>query len=188
MNNLKIIIILSTLFYFSCNQEYVVDRPTYILPQTNYAYNQDTENDGQICCLTVNIVNDAQNVILEIDDIEFQNIEIFDYPDISHYSIEYQSDISVGEFKLLPQHLKRGMSYIILTGRVYCPTYTIYEGLIYIPISGEIKTGNNTLVLKLYDNCPWYYVYNNKLVKLLQSIQFDIDVEEWEMDAEVKNE
>jgi hypothetical protein len=63
----------------------------------------------------------------------------------------------------------------------------IYDGVIYVPVKGTIKPGLNVLNLSLYDGGPWFYYIGENFVKLLQSIQFDVTVDEWGDYEEIKN-
>lgn len=73
---------------------------------------------------------------------------------------------------------------VVLQGKLYTPTYTIYNGNIRIPIRQGIQDTINNIDVVLYDGCPWYSRNGNKV---LQSIQFDNpSVEDWEEDNEIK--
>lgn len=182
MYRFNFIIILFTLFLVSCNKEILIDE---CAPKLSRSATLEEEMISSY--LTLNISNDADNVTLEIDSFDFENIEVISCPTFSSLCLLYQDELTVTDIELIPQHLKQDSSHILIYGRVYCPTYTIYDGVIYVPVQGAIKPGLNVLKLSLYDGCPWFYYNGNNLVKLLRSIQFDVGVNEWGDYEEVKN-
>ena len=183
MYRFNFIIILFTLFFFSCNKEILIDE---CVPESS-SRSATHEEEMISSYLTLNISNDANNVTLEIDSFDFENIEVISYPTFSSSCLSYQDELTVTDIELIPQYLKQDSSYILIYGRVYCPTYTIYDGVIYVPLKGTIKPGLNVLKLSLYDGGPWFYYYGENLVKLLQSIQFDVTVDEWGDYEEIEN-
>lgn len=182
MCRFNFIIILFTLFLFSCDKEILIDECA--LESSMFATH---EKEMISSYLTLIISNDANNLILEIDSLEFDNIEVISYPTFSSLCLSYEDELTVTDIELMPQHLKQDSSHILIYGRVYCPTYMIYDGVIYVPVKGTIKPGLNVLELSLYDGGPWFYYNGENLVKLLQSIQFDVTVDEWGDYEEIKN-
>lgn len=183
MYRFNFIIILFTLFLFSCNKEALIDE---CVPESS-RYATTYEEEIISSYLTLNISNDANNVTLEIDSFDFENIEVISYPTFSPSCLLYQDELTVTDIELIPQRLKQDSSHILIYGRVYCPNYVIYDGVIYVPVKGTIKPGVNVLNLSLYDGGPWFYYNGDNLVKLLRSIQFDVTVEEWGDYEEIKN-
>lgn len=182
MYRFNFIIILFTLFLFSCNKEILIDECAS--ESSRFATHEEEMISSY---LTLIISNDANNVTLEIDSFEFDNIEVISYPTFNSSCLSYEDELTVTDIELIPQHLKQDSSHILIYGRVYCPTYTIYDGVIYVPVKGTIKPGLNVLELSLYDGGPWFYYNGENLVKLLQSIQFDVTVDEWGDYEEIKN-
>ena len=108
----------------------------------------------------VNIIvdNQAKGVIFESDSIV----------------LHYQDRAICKSFDTEEYYLKD----VVLQGKLYTPTYTIYNGNIRIPIRQGIQDTISNIDVVLYDGCPWYSLDGNKV---LQSIQFsNPDVEEWE--------
>lgn len=142
---------LSILFLFaivSCNNEVIISQPT---PTRRYVTPSHRK---------VNIIvdNQTKGVIFETDSIV----------------LHYQERKTCKSFDTEEYYLKD----VVLQGKLYTPTYTIYNGDIRIPILQYIPDSINNIDVVLYDGCPWYSLDGNKV---LQSIQFgNPDVEEWE--------
>ena len=65
---------------------------------------------------------------------------------------------------------------VVINGELINGEYELYDGLMFIPISGYITKKENTLNLILYPNCKWYDK-NGK--KILVPITFDVTVDNW---------
>lgn len=176
MNNLKFIIMPLLFLCVSCSEDTIIAKaPMYALPQT--AANEMVEESMY---LNLEVVNNAINVTLEIDSVDLESSYNVLQVMCDEVTVMYQDSVQIGYIELASHSNKRGQCTVLLYGRVYCPTYPIYEGLIYIPISGSLQPGQNYLKLDLHDGCPWYYKYNDNYCKLLQSIKFDVSVNDWE--------
>jgi hypothetical protein len=66
---------------------------------------------------------------------------------------------------------------VVINGEFICGKYPLYDGLMFIPIYGNINKEINTINLELYPNCPWFDKNGNKI---LVPITFDVTVEDWE--------
>ena len=142
-----VIIIAAVVALVSCNKEDVILEPT----PTRMSIMPELHK--------VNIIvdNQAKGVIFESDSIvlHYQDREICQSFDTEEY---YLKDV-------------------VLQGKLYTPTYTIYNGNIRIPIRQGIQDTINNIDVELYDGCPWY---SDSGYKVLQSIQFgDPNVEDW---------
>lgn len=143
-----VIIIAAVCAMVSCNKENVILEPT----QTSVTLAPQTHK--------VNIIvdNQAKGVIFESDSIV----------------LHYQDRAICKSFDTEEYYIKE----VMLHGKLYTPTYTIYSGDIRIPIRQGIQDTLNNIDVVLYDGCPWYSPNGNKV---LQSIQFDNpSVEDWE--------
>lgn len=173
MNNLKLIIMSLLFLCVSCSEIIIIDEnPLYISQQTSA-----NEDRGYIF-LEIEIGNNAVDVTLNIDSVEFDSPYGVLQVMCDEVTVMYQDSVQIDHIELSTNNRKQGPCTVLLYGRVYYRMHTIYEGLIYIPISGSLQPGQNYLELNLYDGCPWYYQQNGCFYKLLQSIQFDISVNE----------
>lgn len=107
--------------------------------------------DDETPKLKFNIINKAENVILYVEE----------------HIVEYNDTILLNDVKL-----NEKKDTLILNGKIETKTYSIYEGLMYIPLN-QYYTNN----IILFDGCPWY---SKDGYKLLQSIQFDATVNDWQ--------
>ena len=145
-----VIIIAGLVALVSCNKEDVILEPT----PTRMSIMPELHK--------VNIIvdNQARGVIFESDSIV----------------LHYQDRKICKSFDAEEYYLKD----VVLHGKLYTPTYTIYNGDIRIPIRQGIQDTINNIDVVLYDGCPWYSPNGNKV---LQSIQFgNPSVEDWEED------
>jgi hypothetical protein len=150
----RLLFLLLSSAFISCNKEDVILEPTPM----------SVTLAPQIHKVNIIVDNQAKGVIFESDSIvlHYQDREICKSFDTEEY---YLKDV-------------------VLQGKLYTPTYTIYNGNIRIPIRQGIQDTINNIDVVLYDGCPWYSPNGNKV---LQSIQFDNpSVEDWEEDNEVK--
>lgn len=144
----RLLFLLLSSAFISCNKEDVILEPT----PTRMAIMPELHK--------VNIIvdNQAEGVIFESDSIV----------------LHYQDRAICKSFDAEEYYLKD----VVLHGKLYTPTYTIYNGDIRIPIRQGIQDTINNIDVELYDGCHWYSPNGNKV---LQSIQFsNPDVEEWE--------
>ena len=142
-----VIIITAVVAMGSCNKEDVILEPTPM----NVTLAPQTHK--------VNIIvdNQAKGVIFESDSIV----------------LHYLDKGICKSFDTEEYYLKD----VVLQGKLYTPTYTIYNGNIRIPIRQGIQDTINNIYVELYDGCPWY---SDSGYKVLQSIQFgDPSVEDW---------
>ncbi len=144
--------------------------------------------------LKLHIHNIAENTLLQIDSMEICNILIKDKTgmEITMGNLALDS----GTTKLPAQtftpwnritlpHNSTGM-YITLHGTMssYLPNGTLfplYSRQMYLTFPGTISEGQTTeITIQIYDNCPLYCITNGKLTKVLQSISFEVSIDDWE--------
>ena len=143
----RLLFLLLSSAFISCNKEDVILEPTPM----SVTLTPQTHK--------VNIVvdNQAKGVIFESDSIV----------------LHYLDKGICKSFDTEEYYLKD----VVLQGKLYTPTYTIYNGNIRIPIRQGIQDTINNIYVELYDGCPWY---SDSGYKVLQSIQFgDPSVEDW---------
>lgn len=176
---------------FSCSIDTIVDEPSKMY--NNYdSINNNVNNINEIdtnAILNIIFINDAKNVILNINQFYIKGIdELNKNKYIINDSLLYNDSLLFKNIKLLPQYIKENDVFVVIDGEVKTKNYLIYKGLIYVPIkSGYINEGENYLNLILYNNCSWFYYYDNKKCILLNSIEFDVDVENWKNDGKIIN-
>lgn len=182
MNNLNFIIMPLLFLCVSCSEIIIIDEnPLYISQQTS-------ANEDRGCIyLEIEIGNNAVDITLDIDSIEFDSpYGVLNIP-CEKMTVKYQDAVKITDIEWEFNRYKQGPCAVLLHGRVYYHVHTFYEGLIYIPISGSLQPGQNYLKLNLYDGCPWYYQQHGHYYKLLQSIHFDVSVDEWKESETIIN-
>ena len=155
------------------------------------------------------LVNAANNTCLEIDSLQICNILVEDYVTGSitrgKKTIEIASEDTLIEFggqantstehlpvqtftpwtpETLPQNSNN--TYLKIYGKIY--TYLadstpllLAKGPLYAPLSGKITPNNLSITeLEMADNCPLYYETNGKMEKALNTINFEVTVNDWQ--------
>lgn len=138
-----IITLIMSLFITSCVIDEVIETKQNEINEE--LVSKSVENEKPI--LNFNIINKAENVILNIN----------------KYNLEYNDTILLKDV-----NLNEKKDTLILNGELKNDSYSIYKGLMYIPLN-QYYTNN----IILFDGCPWY---SKNGYKLLQSIQFDVTV------------
>ncbi|MBQ7773918.1 MAG: hypothetical protein IJ383_07625 [Bacteroidales bacterium] len=159
--------------------------------------------------LTLQIMNSAPNTSLQIDSIEICNImlknentgleatgNIMLLQNQSGTLYGYGATLLTPAAKAAVQtftlwspstlpHNSTGM-YIKIYGNMYTyiadgALFLLCEGPMYFTTKGSITENRTTeLTFEIADNCPLYSQYNGRMTKVLQSINFDVTVEDWE--------
>ena len=126
--------------------------------------------------LNLNVINNADNITLKIKNYQFINVEELKGIIVEEYLINYSDSIHINSFKINKQVLSKD-AMVVINGELINGEYELYDGLMFIPISGNINKEINTINLELYPNCPWF---DKSGGKLLVPITFDLTVEGWE--------
>ena len=149
--------------------------------------------------LVVEIQNNANNTCLEIDSIELCNtatgiITITRHTNALQLTCAEQATcpkLKLAQQTLVPwdpqtlPELSRG-TYAKIYGRIYTnlqqeTPFLLSDTPMYTPISGQITdTRTTTTIISLHNNCPIYIINNSTAEKVLQEIQFEPYVREWE--------
>ena len=133
--------------------------------------------------LKLNIINNAENITLNIKNYQIIGIEEIEGIIIENHIIKYSDTINIKNYSLYKQYIPKN-TQVIINGELINGEYELYDGLMFIPISGYINEKENILNLKLYPNCKWYDK-NGK--KILVPITFDVIVEDWENENIIVN-
>ena len=175
----------------SCLMIEVIDTPEMI-PNKTYSM---ISND-EIGYLELTIINNTENVVLKVDTCFLNNIKGVDFQNdtvlLSNTPviIEPHDTVSIAMTTVLPQKLTP-WNPIILPNRSLGCHIQMYVQLItggfelcydylYTPISGYILPNvDNQIILVLENQCPWYYLYGDRMVKVLQEITFNPVVDDW---------
>ena len=126
--------------------------------------------------LKLNIINNAKNITLNIKNYQIIGIEEIEGIIIENHIIKYSDTINIKNYSLYKQYIPKN-TQVIINGELINGEYELYDGLMFIPISGNINKEINTINLELYTNCPWF---DKSGGKLLVPITFDVTVEGWE--------
>ena len=126
--------------------------------------------------LKLNIINNAENITLNIKNYQIIGIEEIEGIIIENHIIKYSDTINIKNYSLYKQYIPKN-TQVIINGELINGEYELYDGLMFIPISGNINKKINTINLELYPNCPWF---DKSGGKLLVPITFDVTVEGWE--------
>lgn len=142
---------LFTLLCTSCiKSDSIIELPTY----TN-----DTHEISRVTNEDVKIINNAKNITLIINSCVIDNKTIFTQFPIT---VEYKDVVTLNDVDL------NKVSIMKLDGKLISNNITIYEGLMYVPIKDS--------TIELCSGCAWYNQNGNKI---LHSIEFDADVNDW---------
>ena len=144
--------------------------------------------------ISITLQNNAEGTLLLLDSIELCNISV-----ITGNGNIKKGNAKIQENSLLvlpeqtfspwnPAVLPSGSlnSYIKIHGKLYTyladgKTMLHCSGPMYTPLQGHINPGKNTnTTIEIYDNCLIYYLTDSTMTKILRSINFDIDIEDWE--------
>lgn len=160
-------------FFIGCNMSETLDEITIDYKESNI----NTKSiKSEETTLLINIINNADNILLKIDGYKIIGINGIDSIYEGKYNINYGDTIKINKFNINKQVL-RVNSKIILKGELITNTnYTMFNDSIYIPINGYIKEGENVLNLELYGGCNWFDKNGNKL---LHQINFNVTVNNW---------
>lgn len=126
--------------------------------------------------LKLNIINNAENITLNIKNYQIIGVEEIEGIIIENHIIKYSDTINIKNYSLYKQYIPKN-TQVIINGEIINGEYELYDGLMFIPISGYISKKENTLNLILYPNCNWYDKNGNKI---LVPITFDVTVEDYE--------
>lgn len=172
--NKKIFLIFSLLFisiFMACNMTETINEIT------SYENNIETKLvEKKKTSLIINIINKASNIILEIDEYKIVGIEGIDTIFKTKQIINYGEIVTLNSFDINEQILDNNIKVILLAKLITNTNYIMYDDLIYIPISSNIKEGENVLNLELYGGCNWFDKNGNKL---LHQINFNVTVNNW---------
>ena len=169
MNKLYFLLF-SLLILQSCIIDEVIEQKQNVFDNIENTFNTKSVEDDEYS-LNIGVKNEADGVSLIIFEYKFNEIEFIK----SDLNIEYNDSVLLNDIKLSSNDVSFN-NLIILNGRLFCDTYDIYNGLIYIPLHDKISKYNNFINLSLYDGCNWYDEEGNKI---LQSIKFDVTVDDW---------
>ena len=111
-------------------------------------------------------------------------------------NLNYQAQASSGAIQLLPQALIPWNTSTIPTNisgsyaKIHGSLYThlangelleIFKGAIYTPLQGSIiSAGTTTITIQIHPDAPLYCIKNDKVEPVLQTINFDVTIDEWE--------
>ena len=154
--------------------------------------------------ISITLRNNAEGTLLLLDSIELCNIKPANgtapnttitrhQPALElTYSTTYTSaatPLPVQKFTpWTPDNLpeESPTAYIKIHGKLYTyladgKTMLHCSGPMYTPLQGHINPGKSTnIIMEMYDNCPIYCQTDSTMTKILRSINFDIDIEDWE--------
>ncbi len=159
--------------------------------------------------LTLRIYNKADNTTLWIDSIEICNILLEDrttgglklgnitlFKSLGNTHLEFGNMMRTTEMHFpeqtfapwspytLPENSDN--MYLTIHGQMFTclpdnNLFPIYTGPMYFTFSGSIKAGDTTNIeFELYDNCPLYCKINGKMETVLNSININVTVNDWE--------
>ena len=155
--------------------------------------------------ISITLQNNAEGTLLLLDSIELCNIKPANGTSTPNttitrhqpaleltYSTTYTSaatPLPVQKFiPWTPDNLpeESTTAYIKIHGKLYTyladgKTMLHCSGPMYTPLQGHINPGKSTnTTIEIYDNCPIYCQTDSTMTKILRSINFDIDIEDWE--------
>lgn len=191
----------------SCVVESVVEEVDHAVGARQEAVGSKAVKPGE-GYLALRINNEAENTCLQIDSLEICNVlvpgeaggqaeegNVMIYRDVDGYLCNYGSFLTGNSARLCvqtftpwsPETLPEagdGM-YVKIYGKMYTyiaggTLFPLYEGPMYFTFNGSIAENYTTEVkFDIYDNCPLYCEAGGKMTKVLQSISFDVNVEDW---------
>lgn len=199
-------LIIASLMMVSCITTTVVEEIDGTV-ESNEA--KSTSNDIRYGKLVLRLYNDANNSSLWIDSIEICNILLEDrttgglklgnitlFKSLGNTHLEFGNMMRTTEMHFpeqtfapwspytLPENSDN--MYLTIHGQLYAcmpgnNLFTIYSGAMYFTFSGSIKAGDTTNIeFELYDNCPLYCKINGKMETVLNSININVTVNDWE--------
>lgn len=158
------------------------------------AYNYSKSEEIKEGFLSVKVINIAPNTYLQIDSMEICNVMIKDeitggLKDGSIILDSTRIKLPVQKFNswipdVLPQNSNK--MYVRLDGKIYMSianntTFVLCNGPMYFTFDGIINENQTTDVkFVVNDRCQLYCEVDGKMVKVLQSISFDVSVDDWE--------
>lgn len=144
--------------------------------------------------LSVKITNIAPNTSLQIDSMEIWNILVKNEVNglATGRNVKLNSTatkLAVQKFQpwipdVLPEN-STGM-YVKIYGKMYTfladnRPFELCSGPMYFTFSGSVLEDRTTdIKFEVHDNCPLFCEVGGKMVKVLQSISFEVSVEDWE--------
>lgn len=134
------------------------------------------------CYVYLTVKNNAPNVTLTIDSCFVYNYDV----DIATPCIIETGDEVTFDTFTMNLH-GNGKLFFLLYGKLDTTPITLYDGLMYVPVDTMVISEEIFIELELYDNCPWYYEYEGRYMKVLQSIEFSASVDNWD-DIEINVE
>jgi hypothetical protein len=167
------ILFLCILYITSCIADEILD---YDIKEKKNEYITSKSIEEEKVLLKVNIINNAENITLNIKNYQIIGIEEIEGIIIENHIIKYSDTINIKNYSLYKQNIPKN-TQVIINGELINGEYELYDGLMFIPISGYISEKENTLNLILYPNCKWYDKNGNKI---LVPITFDVTVEDYE--------
>ena len=147
----------------------------------------------------VNVINNAENLDIYIDTLRLCNV-LIDYNKNHRVTynlitedtmVPYKDTTSCYPFKAPVQRFNMwkpnkphnsNVTYFKLTGKLVMADndFPIYEGEMFIPFSEVLYFEHYTIVnLTLGDNSPWYKYHNGNFIQLGQTVDFNVNVEDW---------
>lgn len=143
--------------------------------------------------LELKIHNLTENTNLQIDSLEICNIQLQNADGISTQMGNMKLDTLPAKLPVqtftpwntttLPTSSK-GM-YVKLYGTMYTfiagsQPFALWSGPMYFTFNGSISEISTTKIdFKIQDNCPLYCIVDGHIEKVLQSIQFQVTVDNW---------
>lgn len=139
------------------------------------AYDFNFKNDTLY--VDVRVANDANNVNLEIYSLKLKNDARFIFKSVyDTVRLNYKDNVIFN--KALHYNKVLDSSSFVLNGKITSGKMIIHKGDVFIPIdTSNIK--KNKISLELYDNCPWFCIIDGNKWRVLQSINFGVDIEDW---------
>lgn len=123
--------------------------------QTFVQEEQVTSAKTDVC-----VANNAINTTLLINGYSINDDKLIS---IIPTTIEYKDTVTIDTVYGIGKFNK-----VLFDGKIISNGHTIYEG--------EMYTFPNDCIIELYPNCPWYDENGNKI---LNSIEFDININNW---------
>lgn len=131
--------------------------------------------EREMCVFNIDIINKTNDVTLTFTEFKIYGLEEEQDTIKGDFIINPLDTLNLISYEVYPQTLPND-SKVIMKGSLKNGDYTLYDGIIIIPIRKTITHQDNKLNLALFGGCDWY---TEDGYGILASISFDITVNPW---------
>lgn len=189
----KIVLVLLGLLLVSCNKSTVIETNDRIMDTKSYG------EEKILKPLFINVINNAEDIVIYLDSLHLCNV-LMDFKDNKRDSFKISEEPKIIPYKdtmccypviIPPQRFYTwNPNKPNNTNVVYFKAYlqiveevndvVIYSGTAFIPLENTRNFDNCIIMdVSLYNKAPWYKYNNGKYSKILNSVEFNVDVDAW---------